>query len=114
MLAETARARGRPRGDQGDGRAVTSWTGDELARIGAADELELAALRRDGTLRKPVTLWVASSVGIDAYWLDSKIRYEKGHYGWMRGAKSTLSAWRSHGSMVGIAPSCSTTKWWAA
>lgn len=67
------RARGRPRGDQGDGRAVTSWTGDELARIGAADELELAALRRDGTLRKPVTIWVASSVGIDAYWLDSKI-----------------------------------------
>ena len=37
---------------------MTTWTGGELARIGAADELELAALRRDGTLRKPVTIWV--------------------------------------------------------
>jgi hypothetical protein len=26
---------------------MTTWTGEELARIGAADELELAALRRD-------------------------------------------------------------------
>ncbi len=30
---------------------MTSWTSDELARIGAADELELATLRRDATLR---------------------------------------------------------------
>ena len=36
---------------------MTSWTGDELDRIGTADELELTALRRDGTPRKPVTIW---------------------------------------------------------
>ena len=37
---------------------MTAWTSDELDKIGAADELELASLRRDGTLRKPVTVWV--------------------------------------------------------
>jgi hypothetical protein len=37
---------------------MTSWTGDELTRIGTADELELAARRPDDSLRKPVTIWV--------------------------------------------------------
>src|SRR4026207_1040480 len=37
---------------------MTAWTSDELTRIGAADELEIASLRDDGTLRKPVTIWV--------------------------------------------------------
>jgi hypothetical protein len=37
---------------------MTGWTSDDLTRIGAADELELASARRDGTLRKPRTIWV--------------------------------------------------------
>jgi hypothetical protein len=37
---------------------MTAWTIDELSRIGAADELEIAPRRRDGTLRAPVTIWV--------------------------------------------------------
>jgi hypothetical protein len=37
---------------------MTTWTSDELDRIGTADELEIAPLRRDGTLRYPVTIWV--------------------------------------------------------
>jgi hypothetical protein len=37
---------------------MTTWTGDELTKIGRAEELEIAFLRRDGTLRKPVTTWV--------------------------------------------------------
>ena len=37
---------------------MTAWTSDDLTRIGAADELEIAARRRDGTLRNPVTIWV--------------------------------------------------------
>ena len=37
---------------------MTMWTSDELDRIGAADELEITTLRRDGTPRKPVTIWV--------------------------------------------------------
>jgi hypothetical protein len=45
---------------------MTTWTGDELVQIGAADELELAVLRRDGTLRKPVTIWVVRH-GDDLY-----------------------------------------------
>jgi hypothetical protein len=38
--------------------AMTAWTNDELTKIGAAEELEIASLRRDGTLRNPVTIWV--------------------------------------------------------
>jgi hypothetical protein len=37
---------------------ATTWTHDELDTIGRADELQIASLRRDGTLRKPVTIWV--------------------------------------------------------
>ena len=37
---------------------MTAWTKDELSRIDAADELEIAPLRRDGTLRNPTTIWV--------------------------------------------------------
>jgi len=37
---------------------MTTWTSDELTKIGAAEELEIASRRRDGTLRKPVTIWV--------------------------------------------------------
>ena len=35
---------------------MTMWTRDELDRIGAADELQIAPLRGNGTLRKPVTI----------------------------------------------------------
>jgi hypothetical protein len=37
---------------------MTTWTSDELARIGDAEEIEIAALRPDGRLRKPVIIWV--------------------------------------------------------
>jgi len=36
---------------------TTTWTSDELSRIEAADELEIAPRRRDGTLRKLVPIW---------------------------------------------------------
>jgi len=45
---------------------MTTWTQDELATIGVADELRLASLRRDGSLRKPVTIWVVQH-GDDLY-----------------------------------------------
>ncbi len=45
---------------------MTRWTSDELSRIGSAEELEIASLRRDGTLRKPRTIWVVR-VGDDLY-----------------------------------------------
>jgi hypothetical protein len=37
---------------------MTAWTSDELTKIGTADELLITSLRRDGTLRNPVTVWV--------------------------------------------------------
>jgi hypothetical protein len=36
---------------------VTCWGQDELSRIAAEDELQLATARSDGTLRRPVILW---------------------------------------------------------
>ena len=41
---------------------MTGWTSDELARIGTAEELQIASLRRDGTLRNPRTIWVVRVV----------------------------------------------------
>lgn len=37
---------------------MTAWTRDELDRIGAAEELQVATARRDGTLRRPRIVWV--------------------------------------------------------
>ena len=45
---------------------MTNWTSDELNKIGNAEELQIASLRRDDTLRKPVTIWVVR-VGDDLY-----------------------------------------------
>ena len=45
---------------------MTTWTQHELATIGGADELQLASLRRDDSLRKPVTIWVVRH-GDDLY-----------------------------------------------
>ena len=45
---------------------MATWTSDELTRIGTAEEVKIASLRRDGTLRKPVIIWVVR-VGDDLY-----------------------------------------------
>jgi hypothetical protein len=37
---------------------MTTWTSEELNKIGTAEELEIASIRKDGTRRKPVTIWV--------------------------------------------------------
>jgi hypothetical protein len=37
---------------------MSAWTNDELTRIGAAEELRIASVRPDGSLRMPVTIWV--------------------------------------------------------
>jgi hypothetical protein len=67
---------------------MTSWTSDELDRIEKAEELEIAALRADGTLRKPVTIWVVrhgddfyirSGYGNRAAWYRGIQRRREGH-----------------------------------
>jgi len=45
---------------------MSAWTSDELEKIAAADELQLASARPDGNLRKPVTIWVVR-LGDDVY-----------------------------------------------
>ena len=45
---------------------MIAWTSDALNKIGNAEELQIASLRRDGTLRNPVTIWVVR-VGDDLY-----------------------------------------------
>jgi len=58
------------------------WTRDELNKIGTAEELEIASLRRDDTLRNPVTIWVVR-LGDDLY-----VRSVNGRTGaWFRGAQ---------------------------
>ena len=45
---------------------MTPWTSDELTRIGGAEEVQLASVRPDGTLRPYVTMWVVRA-GDDLY-----------------------------------------------
>jgi hypothetical protein len=59
---------------------MDTWTSDELNKVGSAEELRIATLRRDGTLRKPVIIWVVR-VGDDVY-----VRCVNGREGsWFRG-----------------------------
>ena len=62
---------------------MTRWTNDELNKIGKADELRIASLRRDSTLRNPVIIWVVR-VGDDVY-----VRAYKGRTSpWFRGVQT--------------------------
>jgi hypothetical protein len=62
--------------------SMTTWTSDELDRLGAADELQIASLRSDGTLRNRVTIWVVR-LGDDLY-----VRSYRGRDGyWFRGTQ---------------------------
>jgi hypothetical protein len=45
---------------------MTDWKSSELDKVAAAEELEIASLRRDGTLRRSRTIWVVR-VGDDLY-----------------------------------------------
>lgn len=56
---------------------MSTWTPEELATIGAAQELQIEPVRRDGRLRKPTTIWVVPH-GDDLY---------------IRAAYGTGSAW---------------------
>jgi hypothetical protein len=42
---------------------VATWTSEELERIGEAQELQLASVRPDGTMRPYVTMWVVRAGG---------------------------------------------------
>jgi hypothetical protein len=54
---------------------MNNWTNDELTKINQADELQISTVRKDGTLRKHVTIWVVR-INNDLY-----IRAVKGQTG---------------------------------
>ncbi len=61
---------------------LSASTSTELGKIGRTDELEIQSRRRDGTLRTPVTIWVAR-VGDDLF-----VRSVNGREsGWFRGTQ---------------------------
>ena len=63
--------------------SMTAWTREELNKIGSAEELQIASLRKDGTLRKPVIIWVVR-VGDDLY-----VRSANGRTSaWFRGTQT--------------------------
>jgi hypothetical protein len=66
---------------------MSTWTSEELHAIGAAEELQLSSMRSDGTLRKPVTMWVVRH--------DDRL-YVRSVYGrgssWFRGAQTRHEA----------------------
>ena len=45
---------------------MATWISNELNKIGKAEELQITSLRRDGSLRRPVTIWVVRA-GDDLY-----------------------------------------------
>ncbi len=67
---------------------MAEWTSDELTRIGDAQEMHVAAARRDGTLRTPVIVWMVrldddlytrSVNGPDAAWFRGTRAHHQGH-----------------------------------
>lgn len=67
---------------------MTTWTPDELARIGHANILEIAGRRSDGTLRRAVPIWavrvsdrlfVRSVDGRGAAWFRGIQEMHEGH-----------------------------------
>ena len=73
---------------------MASWTKDELQKIAAAEELELASLRGDGTLSKPVTIWVVRA-GDDLY-----VRSWKGDGGaWFRATQGRRQGYIKAGGL---------------
>jgi hypothetical protein len=63
---------------------MTTWTPDELRRIGQATEVEIGSRRGDGTLRPLVTIW-AVRAGDEVY---VRSAYGPGN-GWFRRAQAS-------------------------
>jgi hypothetical protein len=66
---------------------MAGWTSDELKTIGVAEELAIASIRSNGTLRRPVPIWVVRA-GDDSY-----VRSVNGRWAtWRRGAQDRHEA----------------------
>lgn len=74
---------------------MTAWTHAELDRIGRAEELDIASARGDGSLTKPVTIWVVRT-GEDLY-VRSAVKFAKA--AWYRATKFSRTG---HISAAGV------------
>lgn len=72
---------------------MTTWTTEELDRIGGAEELQISSRRPDGTLRPYVTIWVVRS-GDDLY---VRSAYGPGNPWFARARKSGVGRIRAGG-----------------
>ena len=63
---------------------MTAWTEADLSRFGAAEEIEIAAVRPDGTVRAPRIIWVVRA-GDELY---VRAAYGPGS-GWHREARTS-------------------------
>jgi len=61
---------------------MTRWASDQLDKVGRAEEVQIASVGRDGTLGKPVTVWVVRH-GDDLY--VRSVRGKKAR--WFRGTQ---------------------------
>jgi hypothetical protein len=62
---------------------MAAWSTDELNRIGGSEEVHVAGRRADGTLRKPVIVWIVR-VGDDLF-----VRSVRGpNAAWFRGVQA--------------------------
>jgi hypothetical protein len=74
---------------------MAAWTPQELERIAAAEELEIAPVRRSGELRRATPIWVVRA-GEDVY-----VRAAYGaNKGWHGVARTSRQARISAGSVV--------------
>jgi hypothetical protein len=61
---------------------MKQWASEDLEKIGTSEEIQLSSLRQDGTLRRPVTIWVVR-LGNGLY-----VRAVNGRKGtWFRGTQ---------------------------
>lgn len=67
---------------------MNAWTGEQVDRIAAVEELKIATPKRDGTLRLPIPIWVVrhgdalyvrSYLGEDASWYRGAQTHNQGH-----------------------------------
>jgi hypothetical protein len=73
---------------------MSDWSNEDLRRVGDTEELQIAAVRREGALRRPATVWVVRS-GDDLY-----VRAAYGPAtGWHRVASATRRARISAGGV---------------
>lgn len=74
---------------------MTAWTSEELKKIGSAEELQIASLRKDGSLRPMRIIWVVR-VGDELY-----VRSVNGHTSdWFRGVQTRYEGRIQAGGVV--------------